>query len=162
MSSNSNETPQIALTEQVQCASSQNASQSGAQGTAFPTVIPAVKSSGSPRAGRTLVICLDGTGDTFNNDNSNVIKFVACLKKDDPNQITYYQSGIGTYDGQGRVKKGMSAAFDMAVCFFSLHFELFAICSISMFQDEVMLILTILVCRLAVASGFITKRHIVF
>jgi hypothetical protein len=120
MTSKSNETPQIAFTEQVQCASSQNASQSRAQGTALPTVIPAVKSSGSPRAGRTLVICLDGTGDTFNNDNSNVIKFVACLKKDDPSQITYYQSGIGTYDGQGRVKKGMSAAFDMAVCFFLL------------------------------------------
>lgn len=39
---------------------------------------------------------------------------MACLKKDDPNQVTYYQSGIGTYDGSG-LKTGFSAGFDMAV-----------------------------------------------
>lgn len=82
----------------------------------IPTTIRAVKDSQSPRSGRTLVICLDGTGDQFDNDNSNVVKLVACLKKDDPNQITYYQSGIGTYNGRGGLQKGLSAGFDMAVC----------------------------------------------
>ena len=82
----------------------------------IPTTIRAVKDSQSPRSGRTLVICLDGTGDQFDNDNSNVVKLVGCLKKDAPDQLTYYQSGIGTYNGRGGLKKGLSAGFDMAVC----------------------------------------------
>lgn len=64
--------------------------------------------------GRTLVVCLDGTGDQFDHDNSNVVNFVATLKKDDPNQVVYYQSGIGTYDGHG-LSGGFTAAMDMAV-----------------------------------------------
>ena len=64
--------------------------------------------------GRTLIICLDGTGDKFDNDNSNIVHLVSCLKKDDPSQVSYYQSGIGTYDGGG-LKNGLSAAFDMAI-----------------------------------------------
>jgi uncharacterized protein (DUF2235 family) len=81
----------------------------------LPTTIRAVQDSRAEYPeGRTLVICLDGTGDKFDNDNSNVVNFVACLKKDDPSQVTYYQSGIGTYDGHG-LKKGFSAGIDMAV-----------------------------------------------
>ncbi|ELR10549.1 hypothetical protein VC83_00200 [Pseudogymnoascus destructans] len=81
----------------------------------LPPSIRAVRNPGEPSSGgRTIVICLDGTGDQFDGDNSNVVNFVACLKKDDPNQLTYYQSGIGTYDGRG-VKSGISAAIDMAV-----------------------------------------------
>ncbi|KAH7400322.1 hypothetical protein BKA64DRAFT_694829 [Cadophora sp. MPI-SDFR-AT-0126] len=81
----------------------------------LPKTIRAVRDSNAEYpGGRTLVICLDGTGDKFDNDNSNVVNFVACLKKDDPSQVTYYQSGIGTYDGHG-LKSGISAAVDMAV-----------------------------------------------
>lgn len=64
--------------------------------------------------GRNLIICLDGTGDKFDDDNSNIVHIVGCLKKDDPSQVTYYQSGIGTYDGGG-LSNGISAAADMAV-----------------------------------------------
>ncbi|KAF9259355.1 hypothetical protein L218DRAFT_1003914 [Marasmius fiardii PR-910] len=47
---------------------------------------------------RTLVICFDGTGDQFDDDNSNVVNFFSMLKKDDPRkQLVYYQTGIGTY-----------------------------------------------------------------
>lgn len=67
-----------------------------------------------PPKGRTLVVCLDGTGDQFDHDNSNVVNFVATLKKDDPNQVVYYQSGIGTYDGHG-LSGGFTAAMDMAI-----------------------------------------------
>ena len=49
----------------------------------------------------TIVVCLDGTGDKFNNDNSNIVHFVGCLKKDDKTQVTYYQAGIGTYSAHG-------------------------------------------------------------
>ncbi|KAH9210513.1 hypothetical protein DL95DRAFT_393417 [Leptodontidium sp. 2 PMI_412] len=81
----------------------------------LPKSIRAVRDSNATYPNvRTLVICLDGTGDKFDGDNSNVVHFVACLKKDDPSQVTYYQSGIGTYDGHG-MKSGISAAVDMAV-----------------------------------------------
>ncbi|KAF2836479.1 hypothetical protein M501DRAFT_979658 [Patellaria atrata CBS 101060] len=83
----------------------------------IPRAIRAVKDSrvSKDSLGRTLVICLDGTGDQFDQDNSNVVHLVSCLKKDDPSsQVTYYQSGIGTYDDSG-LKGGFSAAVDMAV-----------------------------------------------
>ncbi|SMR53574.1 unnamed protein product [Zymoseptoria tritici ST99CH_1E4] len=63
---------------------------------------------------RTLIICLDGTGDKFDADNSNIVHLVGCLKKDDPTQVTYYQTGIGTYDGGG-LSNGFNASLDMAV-----------------------------------------------
>uniref|UniRef100_A0A060TIY0 ARAD1D50578p n=1 Tax=Blastobotrys adeninivorans TaxID=409370 RepID=A0A060TIY0_BLAAD len=81
----------------------------------LPTSIPAVQDSHKHAPGaRTIVVCLDGTGDKFDGDNSNVVDFVTCLKKDDPYQVTYYQSGIGTYDSKG-LSSGISAAMDMAV-----------------------------------------------
>ncbi|KAI0713137.1 hypothetical protein C8T65DRAFT_739009 [Cerioporus squamosus] len=51
-----------------------------------------------PGAPRTLVLCFDGTGDQFDSDNSNVVKFFSLLKRDDRReQMVYYQTGIGTY-----------------------------------------------------------------
>ncbi|RPD64672.1 hypothetical protein L226DRAFT_528953 [Lentinus tigrinus ALCF2SS1-7] len=51
-----------------------------------------------PGARRTLVLCFDGTGDQFDSDNSNVVKFFSMLKRDDRReQMVYYQTGIGTY-----------------------------------------------------------------
>jgi len=48
-------------------------------------------------AHRTLVICFDGTGDRFDDDNSNIVQLVSFLKKDDASkQMVYYQTGIGT------------------------------------------------------------------
>ncbi|CAL1694110.1 unnamed protein product [Somion occarium] len=45
----------------------------------------------SPRQ-RTLVLCFDGTGDQFDEDNSNVVQFLSMLKKDDnTQQLVYYQ-----------------------------------------------------------------------
>ncbi|KHJ35656.1 hypothetical protein EV44_g0943 [Erysiphe necator] len=79
----------------------------------FPSAIHAVKDSENLHESRTLIICLDGTGDQFDNDNSNVVNFVACLKKDHPRQITYYQSGIGTYNEKG-LSNGVAAAIDMS------------------------------------------------
>ncbi|KIK60797.1 hypothetical protein GYMLUDRAFT_200122 [Collybiopsis luxurians FD-317 M1] len=47
---------------------------------------------------RTLVLCFDGTGEQFDDDNSNVVNLFSMLKKDDPEQqLVYYQAGIGTY-----------------------------------------------------------------
>lgn len=42
---------------------------------------------------RTLVLCFDGTGDQFQNDNSNVVQFVSMLMKEDSDkQLVYYQA----------------------------------------------------------------------
>ncbi|KII96173.1 hypothetical protein PLICRDRAFT_96153 [Plicaturopsis crispa FD-325 SS-3] len=47
---------------------------------------------------RTLILCFDGTGDQFDNDNSNIVQFFTMLKKgDNMTQMVYYQAGIGTY-----------------------------------------------------------------
>ncbi|KAJ7360956.1 hypothetical protein DFH08DRAFT_1074064 [Mycena albidolilacea] len=46
---------------------------------------------------RTLVLCFDGTGDQFDDDNSNVVNFFTMLEKDSSKQLVYYQAGIGTY-----------------------------------------------------------------
>ncbi|KAF5328559.1 hypothetical protein D9758_018002 [Tetrapyrgos nigripes] len=60
---------------------------------ALNSVIPETHDS------RTLVLCFDGTGDQFDDDNSNVVQLFSMLKKDDwRQQLVYYQSGIGTYN----------------------------------------------------------------
>ncbi|CAE6356295.1 unnamed protein product [Rhizoctonia solani] len=47
---------------------------------------------------RTLVLCFDGTSNHFSSQNTNVVKLVELLKKDDPErQMVYYQTGVGTY-----------------------------------------------------------------
>jgi len=52
----------------------------------YPPVIPPDHTS------RTLVLCFDGTGDQFDNDNSNIVQLVTLLKKDDSTkQLVYYQ-----------------------------------------------------------------------
>ncbi|KIJ46890.1 hypothetical protein M422DRAFT_226573 [Sphaerobolus stellatus SS14] len=47
---------------------------------------------------RTLVLCFDGTGDCFDQDNSNIVQFFSMLQKGNRDeQMVYYQAGIGTY-----------------------------------------------------------------
>ncbi|CAE6439286.1 unnamed protein product [Rhizoctonia solani] len=59
--------------------------------TSYPQVIPPTRES------RTLVLCFDGTGDQFDQDNSNIVQFFQLLKKDGRDkQMVYYQAGIGT------------------------------------------------------------------
>lgn len=89
----------------------------------IPATIRAVPDSSKdltedgPDSGRSIVVCLDGTGDTFDEDNSNLVKVFQALRKDDPRQLCYYQSGVGTYTSasKGSLKSGLSAALDMAV-----------------------------------------------
>jgi uncharacterized protein (DUF2235 family) len=64
---------------------------------------------------RTLVLCFDGTGDQFDDDNSNIVNFFSMLKKDDPKaQLVYYQAGIGTYTIP-QIAKPMMAKFHKAL-----------------------------------------------
>ncbi|KAI0205661.1 hypothetical protein F4808DRAFT_240444 [Astrocystis sublimbata] len=47
-----------------------------------------------------LVLCFDGTGNTFSGSNAdtNVVKLLNKLDRHAPRQFHYYQTGIGTYD----------------------------------------------------------------
>ncbi|OCH86355.1 hypothetical protein OBBRIDRAFT_738162, partial [Obba rivulosa] len=48
--------------------------------------------------GRNLVVCIDGTSNQFGVKNTNVIELYHLVKKlPGDNQVTYYNSGIGTY-----------------------------------------------------------------
>ncbi|KAF8532002.1 hypothetical protein JB92DRAFT_3104386 [Gautieria morchelliformis] len=49
----------------------------------------------SEKKGRNLVVCIDGTSNQFGPNNTNVIELYSQLIKSD-NQLTYYNSGIGT------------------------------------------------------------------
>ncbi|SPN98665.1 uncharacterized protein DNG_01710 [Cephalotrichum gorgonifer] len=52
------------------------------------------------REPKKLILCFDGTGNTFTGSNAdtNVVKLLSKLDRNDPNQYHYYQTGIGTYD----------------------------------------------------------------
>jgi hypothetical protein len=39
------------------------------------------------RRRRTLILCFDGTGDSFDDDNSNVVQLISMLKKDNTNEV---------------------------------------------------------------------------
>lgn len=54
-----------------------------------PTIPPSTKER---HKHRTLVLCFDGTGDQFDNDNSNIVQLFALLSKGDwKQQLVYYQ-----------------------------------------------------------------------
>ncbi|KAJ3523483.1 hypothetical protein NMY22_g11420 [Coprinellus aureogranulatus] len=53
---------------------------------------------------RTLVLCFDGTSNEYDEDNTNVVKLFALLKKNDfDQQLCYYQPGVGTWFEPGVV-----------------------------------------------------------
>ena len=49
-----------------------------------------------PSVGKNVVICLDGTGNQFKEENSNVVKLFRVLKRDPRVQVAYYDPGVGT------------------------------------------------------------------
>ncbi|CAE6474913.1 unnamed protein product [Rhizoctonia solani] len=81
----------------------------------FPQVVPDLAS----HTGRNLIVCFDGTGDQYDKDNSNIVRFVQLLKKDDRSkQMVYYQAGIGTGVGprpSGKFLSKLSMTVDMAL-----------------------------------------------
>ncbi|KAG8158242.1 hypothetical protein KVR01_012003 [Diaporthe batatas] len=78
------------------------------------------------RVPKKLVLCFDGTGNTFTGSNSdtNVVKILSKLDRNDPTQYHYYQTGIGTYDINdesvnksvfGEIKSYISQTIDQAI-----------------------------------------------
>src|SRR5881628_3481381 len=68
--------------------------------------------------GRNLVVCLDGTNNEYAATNTNVVKLYEMLDRLGPDQITYYQTGIGTLGPPGvwdKAKRWLITRLDLAV-----------------------------------------------
>mgnify|MGYP000364888565 CR=1 FL=1 len=50
---------------------------------------------------KNIIICCDGTGNQFGQNNSNVVKLYSVIRKVEGEQIAYYDPGVGTYKPQG-------------------------------------------------------------
>eukprot|EP01117_Protostelium_nocturnum_P017009 TRINITY_DN683_c0_g1_i1.p1 TRINITY_DN683_c0_g1~~TRINITY_DN683_c0_g1_i1.p1 ORF type:complete len:778 (+),score=189.67 TRINITY_DN683_c0_g1_i1:179-2512(+) len=71
---------------------------------------------------RTLMVCLDGTNNEFGERNTNVIRLMSCLVKDDPNkQEVYYQTGIGTYGPPGAFSNIRQGVDGMIAVYLGTH-----------------------------------------
>ncbi|EIN07573.1 hypothetical protein PUNSTDRAFT_69720 [Punctularia strigosozonata HHB-11173 SS5] len=73
----------------------------------------------TPAGGRNLVVCIDGTANQFGTITTNVIELYSRLHKDEA-QLTYYNSGIGTYAKKktnpvGRWKQAVGSFMDITV-----------------------------------------------
>ncbi|EIN07769.1 hypothetical protein PUNSTDRAFT_29058, partial [Punctularia strigosozonata HHB-11173 SS5] len=64
---------------------------------------------------RNLVVCIDGTANQFSEKNTNVVELYSRLIKDDDQQLTYYNSGIGTYARETKTFKYWRQAIDHTV-----------------------------------------------
>jgi len=68
--------------------------------------------------GRNLVVCLDGTNNEYAATNTNVVKLYEMLDRTRPDQIAYYQPGIGTIAPPGvwdKATRWLITRLDLAV-----------------------------------------------
>ncbi len=66
---------------------------------------------------KNIVICCDGTGNDFGDDNSNVVKLFSVLEKNTERQLVYYDPGVGTpstYDSFNPITRKLKYAFGAA------------------------------------------------
>ncbi len=66
---------------------------------------------------KNIVICLDGTNNSYDATNTNVVKIHALLDRTQKTQVSYYQTGIGTLPPPGmwgRVKRWSVTRLDLA------------------------------------------------
>jgi uncharacterized protein (DUF2235 family) len=62
---------------------------------------------------KNLVICCDGTDNEFGGDNTNVVRLVQSLERDQSQQRLYYQPGIGTLPEPHALAKWTTKAYDL-------------------------------------------------
>ena len=73
---------------------------------AIERVQPGMSLSGEIPKAKNIVICCDGTGNEFGDQNSNVVKLYRTLIRGTDKQLTYYHPGVGTMGA----KNALSAA----------------------------------------------------
>ena len=84
--------------------------------TASPTT--ALPVTVTPTPPRNIVLCLDGTSNKFAAVNTNVVKLYAMLDRARPDQLSYYQPGIGTMAPPGvwgKLKRWFIKQLDLAI-----------------------------------------------
>ncbi len=67
---------------------------------------------------RNIVLCFDGTNNEYAATNTNVVKIYSMLDRSTPDQLAYYQPGIGTMPPPGlfgRLKRWIITKVDLAV-----------------------------------------------
>lgn len=67
---------------------------------------------------RNLVLCFDGTNNTYSATNTNVVKLYAMVDRTQDDQIMYYQTGIGTFPPPGtwgKLKRWFITKVDLAI-----------------------------------------------
>ncbi len=52
---------------------------------------------------RNIVVCCDGTGNRYGKHNTNVVKLFEIIQKNVPEQIAYYDPGVGTFSANSAV-----------------------------------------------------------
>ncbi len=52
-------------------------------------------------SGKNIVICCDGTGNEYGDNNTNVVKLFSLIVKDPRKQIAFYDPGVGTFSAPG-------------------------------------------------------------
>lgn len=50
---------------------------------------------------KNIIICCDGTGNEYGDNNTNVVKLFSLIEKDPKKQIAYYDPGVGTFGVPG-------------------------------------------------------------
>ncbi|KAG2365516.1 hypothetical protein BDR07DRAFT_1449792 [Suillus spraguei] len=69
------------------------------------------------KSDRNLVICIDGTSNKYGDKNTNIVELYSEMVKD-RTQLTYYNSGVGTYaKDHAHLMKQISSVFDLAFAF---------------------------------------------
>jgi uncharacterized protein (DUF2235 family) len=69
---------------------------------------------------RNIVLCLDGTSNQYSAVNTNVVKLYAMLDRARNDQLSYYQTGIGTFPPPGiwgRFKRWFATRLDLAIAY---------------------------------------------
>jgi uncharacterized protein (DUF2235 family) len=69
---------------------------------------------------RNIVLCLDGTSNQYSATNTNVVKLYAMLDRKRIDQLSYYQTGIGTFPPPGvwgRFKRWFATRLDLAIAY---------------------------------------------
>jgi uncharacterized protein (DUF2235 family) len=77
-----------------------------------------VPATAAPTKPRNIVLCLDGTSNKYAADNTNVVKLYAMLDRARPDQLSYYQPGIGTMAPPGvwgKLKRWFVTRLDLAI-----------------------------------------------
>jgi uncharacterized protein (DUF2235 family) len=68
--------------------------------------------------GRNLIVCLDGTNNSYEATNTNVVKLYAMIDRTGNDQLAYYQPGSGTFAPLGvwgKTKRWIVTRLDLAI-----------------------------------------------